>query len=34
MAETQVNGAYATTKGRNMAVPEIARRLLGAQQPS
>jgi capsular polysaccharide export protein len=30
MAETQVNGAYATAKGRDMAVPEMARRLLGA----
>jgi capsular polysaccharide export protein len=30
MASTQINGAYATAKGRQMAVPEIARRLLAA----
>jgi capsular polysaccharide export protein len=28
MAETQINGAFATAKGRRLAVPEIARRLL------
>jgi capsular polysaccharide export protein len=28
IAETQVNGAYATQRGRQMSVPEIARRLL------
>ena len=29
MAETQVNGAYATRKGRRLAIGEVARRLLG-----
>ncbi len=28
MATTQVNGAYATKRGRELAVPEAARRLL------
>lgn len=32
MAETQINGAYATSHGRSLAVPEIARRLLDSEQ--
>jgi capsular polysaccharide export protein len=31
IAETQINGAYATAKGRHLAVPEIARRLLAPE---
>lgn len=30
IAKTQVNGAYATARGRKLAVPEITRRLLAA----
>jgi capsular polysaccharide export protein len=32
MAETQINGAYATSRGRRLAVPEIARRLLAPER--
>lgn len=32
MTKTQINGAYATSKGRRLAVPEIARRLLASQR--
>jgi capsular polysaccharide export protein len=31
IAETQINGAYATSRGRRMAVPESARRLLSSR---